>query len=328
MPRSATSRLSLLVTPFIPTPWLANRHAQTLLASFQRTPRLDLTLALEELPDGDAVEWLRAAEPEGKPAVLLLPGLEGSINSSYAPLLLAAFAARGWCGAILHHRGAACRPNRLVRGCHSGDWSDAAAVTERLRLLGATRVAAVGVSLGGNMLLKWLGETGAANPLAAAVAVSVPFELGDCADALDSGFARIYRGHLLRDMRRSMLAKRHLNSFDRHWLGSLRTFRQFDDAITARQNGFANVEEYYLRCSCRQFLGGIARPTTIIHALDDPFVPRESLPESLPPAVRLVLTTHGGHVGFLTGRWPRSWLPEAVVAALAEHLGGSSTSST
>ena len=314
------------MTPaFQPTPWLRQRHLQTLVPTIA-APLLvrawpTLVAELAELPDGDAVEWLHTGDPAGRPAVLLLPGLEGSIASPYAPLLLAAWAARGWCGAILHHRGAAGRPNRLVRGCHSGDWSDAAHVVELLRLRGATRVAAVGVSLGGNMLLNWLGETGASCPLATAVGISVPFDLDACARALDAGFSRFYRRHLLSEMRASMLAKRHLNGFTPAWLASLRTFHAFDDAITAPQNGFAGVADYYARGSSGRRVGGIRIPTTLLHAADDPFVPLASIPSDLPAAVTLHLSAHGGHVGFLSGWRPRPWLPDATCQALERGLG-------
>lgn len=306
---------------FRPTPWLSGGHAQTMWASRLRPLPQSLINAEHSLPDGDVVGWQRTGDPAGRPAVLLLPGLEGSADSPYATRFMAAWSRRGWCGAILHHRGAACRPNRLVRGCHSGDWQDAVQVVAELRRLGATAVAAVGVSLGGNVLLNWLGESGAACPLVAAVAVSVPYDLDACARALDRGLARIYRRHLLRDMRASMLAKRHLNGFTPGFLNGLRTFRQFDDAITAPQNGFAGVDDYYRRCSSGQRVGGIRIPTTLIHADDDPFVPVDSVPAVLPSEVRAWRSPHGGHVGFLQGAWPRPWLPMAVTTALADLTG-------
>jgi hypothetical protein len=307
---------------FTPTPWLANRHAQTLWAALAPAPRLALSTELVELPDGDAVSILSTGPVAGRPAVPLLHGLEGSITSRYARSLLAAWAARGWCGVLLHARGAAQQPNRLVRGYHSGDWADAAFVTARLRAAGATAVAGVGVSLGGNALLKWLGETGADCPLTAAVAISVPFSLAASADALTRGFARVYHRHLLRDMHASVWAKRHLNGLTRAELRRLTSFRLFDDFLTAPQNGFAGVDDYYQRASCRQYLGGITVPTTILQATDDPFVPLTCVPTQaeLPPAVRLQLTAHGGHVGFLTGAWPRPWLPTAVSAALMPYF--------
>ena len=307
---------------FSPTPWLAHRHAQTLCAAFLRAPRDGLITELVELSDGDAVEILRTGDPSGRPAVLLLPGLEGSISSPYAALLLEAWKTRGWCGVILHHRGSAQRPNRLVRGCHSGDWNDAAQVVAHLHGLGATRVAAVGVSLGGNVLLKWLGETGSACPLSGAVAVSVPFDLEACATALDHASFNVYRWHLLRDMRTSTWKKNHLNNIPWAELAALHTFHAFDDRLTAPQNGFAGVADYYRRNSSRQFLGGITIPTTIVHALDDPFVPQASIPTSaeLPATVRLALSTHGGHVGFLHGWRPRSWLTNAVTSLVEPYF--------
>ncbi len=310
------------VATFRPTPWLANRHLQTLWASVASAPHPALISEQVELPDGDALEIVRTGPLAGRPVLLLLHGLEGSIASPYARQLLAAAAARGWCGVLIHARGAAQRPNRLVRGYHSGDWADAAFVTQRLLTEGATAVAGVGVSLGGNALLKWLGEAGASCPLVAAVAVSVPFSLAACADALTRGFARVYHRHLLRDMHASVWAKRHLNGLTATDLKKLTSFRLFDDRLTAPQNGFAGVDDYYQRASCRQYLGGITMPTTIFQAADDPFVPPPCIPSAaeLPPAVQLRLSPHGGHVGFLTGPWPRPWLPDAVIATLAPYL--------
>lgn len=305
---------------FKPTPWLAHRHLQTLVAAVVSAPRLALHTDVIELPDGDAIELVRTGPIAGRPVVLLLHGLEGSVRSPYARALLAAWHARGWCGVLLHARGTAQRPNRKARGYHSGDWSDAAFVVTQLQALGATAVAGVGVSLGGNVLLKWLGETGAACPLRAAVSISVPFDLAACADALSVGFARFYQWHLLRDMRASVWAKRHLNGLTRATLTGLMTFRTFDDHLTAPQNGFNGVDDYYTRCSCRQFIGGIVRPTLMIQAADDPFVPVTSIPTDLPPQVRLHLSARGGHVGFLHGAWPRSWLPDAVTTYLQEFL--------
>ena len=310
----------MTMSDFSPTPWLANRHLQTLVAAVVPAPRLALHTDMIELPDGDAIELVRTGPIAGRPVVVLLHGLEGSVRSSYARALLAAWHARGWCGVLLHARGTAQRPNRLARGYHSGDWSDVAFVVGQLQDQGATSVAGVGVSLGGNVLLKWLGETGADCPLRAAVTISVPFNLAACADALSLGFAKFYQWHLLRDMRASVWAKRHLNGLTRPTLAALSTFRSFDDYLTAPQNGFAGVDDYYARCSCRQFIPGIVRPTTMIQAADDPFVPMTSLPTDLPPNVHLRLSPHGGHVGFLHGAWPRSWLPPTVTSILEEFL--------
>lgn len=312
---------------FRPTPWLRHRHLQTIAAALLPAvlPALErITLALD---DGDQLDLWLTGPPAGRPSVLVLHGLEGSLASAYARQMLTAIAARGWCGAFLHARGSACRPNRLVRGYHSGDWQDAAAAGRWLVAQGATALGAVGVSLGANQVLVWLG-TGAACPLAGAVAISPPFDLGACADALGKGFSRLYGAHLLRQMRASILAKSALNGWTRARLNRLRTFRAFDDAITAPQHGFAGVEDYYQRASCAGHLAGITVPTLILHALDDPFIPATSIPRQVPPAVTLRLLNRGGHAGFLHGWRARPWLPAVALDALAPLLapgsGGSS----
>jgi predicted alpha/beta-fold hydrolase len=301
---------------FTPTPWLRHRHAQTLWAALVPTGCPALVREPLALPDGDVVDLHLTGDPAGRPAVLVMHGLEGSLASPYARHLLKAIAGRGWCGVFLHARGSAGVPNRLKRGYHAAHYEDAAEAVGWLRTRGARSVSAVGVSLGANQLLVWLG-TGSACPLERAVAISPPFDLAACAATLERGFTKVYGNHLLACMRRSLLAKSHLNGLTRGDLARWRTVRAIDDGLTAPLHGFAGVDDYYTRASCGGHLAGITTPTLILHAADDPLVPAATIPAACPPAVTLRCSPRGGHVGSLTGWWPRQWLPSETVRFLA-----------
>lgn len=293
----------------------------------RRTPDLTLRRERLELPDGDFLDLDWTDNADG-PIVLVLHGLEGSSNSKYARGLLAAVRRRGWRGVVMHFRGCSGIPNRLPRSYHSGETGDLAHVVEELRRREpATALAVVGYSLGGNVLLKWLGETGATAPLAAAVAVSPPFVLSRAADRLERGFSRVYQWALLRRLRASVMAKLVYTPlpFDGQTLVGFHTFRQFDEHVTAPLHGFRGAEDYYTRSSCRQFLRGIAVPTLIVHARDDPFTTEEAIPAAheLAPSVTLELYAHGGHVGFVAGVLPwraRYWLEERIPGYLKGFL--------
>ena len=260
-----------------------------------------------ELADGDFVDLDWSPRRSG-PVVLILHGLEGCSGSSYARGLLAAVHRAGWRGAVVHFRGCSGEPNRLDRTYHSGDTGDIAVVVDRLLARdSAVPILAVGYSLGGNVLLKWLGELRAETPLQAAVAVSVPFALDIAAARLECGLSRLYQAYLLRFMRRKIR-----NKFARHPVPPVdlrnsrgwRTMRAFDDAVTAPLHGFLDAEDYYRRASSRDYLATIATPTLILQALDDPFMGAAVIPHprQLSPSITLELSDHGGHVGFIGGR--------------------------
>jgi hypothetical protein len=185
----------------------------------------------------------------------------------------------------------------------------------------------IGYSLGGNALLKWLGEVSSAKPVCAAVAVSALFVLDMTAQRLSKGFSRLYQFHLLRELKRSYRDKFHRRSdgpVALAELAAIRDFYAFDDRITALLHGYAGVHDYYARASCRPYLKHICVPTLILHALDDPFMRPEAAPESgeLLPSVRLELSKNGGHVGFVSGRWPWRvgyWLEQRIPAFLETH---------
>ncbi len=214
----------------------------------------------------------------------------------------------------------------MDRSYHSGASEDLAAVLEHLSgHNGKTAKAAIGVSLGGNLLLKYLGERGRTSGLQAAVAVSVPFLLFDCHQRLQTGFSRIYREHLMKRLRRSYLRRfnRRPSPLDVD-VAKLRSFFDFDDQVTAPLNGFDGAPDYYQRCSSRGYLCNIEAKTLILHARDDPFMWPNTLPDptELGPGVLLEVSSHGGHVGFVGGQlpgMPRYWIDQRVVDFLRQE---------
>jgi predicted alpha/beta-fold hydrolase len=271
-------------------------------------------LSRERVPtaDGDFVDldWLDG--PVQAPLLLVLHGLEGSARSHYVTGLLQLARARGWRGVALNFRGCSGEQNHLPRFYHSGDTGDLDAVVRRLlEREPDVRLVAAGVSIGGNVLLKWLGEREGDVPpqLAGAVAISVPFDLARCARQLDQGFARaVYTEHFLRTLRRKVVDKARLfpGFVDVDAVRRSRTFAEYDRLLTAPVHGFPDEREYWARSSSGPYLARIRRPTLLISAIDDPIVPAEALPApgSLPPGVVAEFTARGGHGGFLEGRWP------------------------
>jgi len=311
-----------------PAWWLPSAHLQTLWpALFRCRPGLEVIPERVELSDGDFIDINWYGEPDA-PLVMILHGLEGSIDSHYALSLMQQLKKTGFSTVFMHFRGCSGVPNRLPRSYHSGDTDDMREVINIIQSRHDKRVfAAVGFSLGGNALLKWLGESGKANPLACAVAVSVPFVLSDAAARLRRGISRLYESHLMRLMRKAYLRKfaGMASPLDVD-VNRLHGFREFDDRVTAPLHGFRNVDHYYGESSCRQYLKKIAVPTCIIHSRDDPFMYPESVPErsELNANVDLLLTESGGHVGFVTGRVPWKatyWYETAVSEFLVRHAG-------
>lgn len=277
-----------------------------------------------ELPDGDFVDLVWSG-PAGGALAVILHGLDGGFASPYVRRLMHALAARGIEACLMQFRGCGGEANRLPRSYHSGDTADLAClVTELHRRHPARPLLAAGFSMGGNVLLKWLGETGAAAPLAGAAAVSVPFELGAAADRLARGFSQVYQRHLVSRLRQRMRAKLALHPmpFDGAALASADTFRRYDETVTAPLHGFRDAEDYYTRASCRQYLHAIAVPTLIVHARDDPFLPAGAIPSPAECGAGVTLEIHarGGHLGFVTDPLPgltRPWLETRLADFLA-----------
>ncbi len=324
----------ILRSDFKPAGWLRPRHLQTIFPSLPWAWRQRLPLRREvlDLPDGDVtvVDWLEAADalPRSAPLLVILHGLEGSAKSSYARMLMQAAFERNWRPCVLHSRDCGDYRNRLPRRYHAGETSDIRHFLQTLHIQGQTGpMFAVGYSLGGNILLKYLGESGTDSRLHAAGAVCVPLNLHKCAEALNTGFSKFYQRILLKNMKNSVNRKfdRHTAAFDWDRAMAAENFADFDDAVTAPLHGFDGMNDYYDKCSSAQFLIDIARPTLIVNALDDPFMTPGVIPaeDKLSEHVTLEISAAGGHVGFVEGGtpWrPRYYLPRRMLGFLEEQL--------
>jgi predicted alpha/beta-fold hydrolase len=319
---------TLTRSSFSPAWWLPGTHLQTVVPNLlRRPPRLEIAWERFALSDGDFLE-LGWTGPDGGPLCVLLHGLGGSHESAHMRGLARRAAARGWRVCLFHFRGCANQPNTRLTTYHNGMTADPREVLRALaaRFPDRPRVA-VGVSLGGNALLRLLGEDGAEVPLTAAAAFSVAVELRPCADRLNRGLSRGYQAILLRRLRARLAPRRAL--LERHVdyarVMRARSFWEFDAAFTAPVHGYASAADYYARASCRPVLRQIAVPTLIFLAADDPFLGDGALPrpDDLSPHVRVEIAEQGGHVGFVAGQpWrPVYYLEERLDRFLGQVWG-------
>lgn len=297
------------------------------------------------MADGDEIE-LHRLDPAGAAArhhgrLLVLHGLEGTIRSHYLRGLLALARDRGWAADALIFRTCNGEMTRARRLYHSGETTDLDAVVRRLvHEHPGQPLALAGFSLGGNVLLKWLGERGDGLPseVRAAAAVSVPFDLERGSRFIERGFSRVYGTHFLRTLRAKARSKleRDPGLYDASALERARTLFEFDDVVTAPVHGFADASDYYRRSSSLGFLPSIRRPTLLLSAYDDPFLPRSvlDLVSELARAnecLSVEFHQRGGHVGFISGRvpWaPRYYAEERVLEFLEVQLASLSTRAT
>lgn len=311
---------------FRPLFWLKNSHLQTLWATLLRRPANSRSHTERLiLPDGDFLD-LEWTSNTGKAIVVILHGLEGSAKSNYVRGLFACCVDHQWQAVAMHFRGCSGEPNLASRAYHSGETTDLHFVLQTIR----TRypdlpIFIVGFSLGGNVLLKYLGQDDQHVPVTAAIAVSVPFKLNDVAIRLEYGFSRLYQWHLVRKLKRTIVQKANTVplQIDLKYAKAARTFREYDDRVTAPLHGFEDVDDYYTRSSSHQFLKNILTPTLILHARDDAFMTDAIIPaeEELSDSVTLEVSEHGGHVGFISGRWlPEYWLEKRICAFIQAQL--------
>ena len=292
---------------------------------FARVPHIEYRRQRWDTPDGDFVDldWLENQDSaNASPLVVLFHGLEGGSNSHYAAALMAAVRGAGWRGVVVNFRGCSGEINRLRRAYHSGDSAEIDWILRRLKQQHpAADLFAVGISLGGNALLKWLGEQGAraSDVIFAAAAVSAPVDLMAAGDALGSGFNMVYTRNFLVTMKRKTLAKLELypDLCDRGLMLSSRTLREFDNVVTAPLHGYRDTDDYWTRASAKPLLVQIAAPVLMINARNDPFLPARALPraDEVSGTVHLDFPSAGGHVGFVGGAFPGGvdWLPWRVI---------------
>ncbi|CAA6801734.1 MAG: Hydrolase, alpha/beta fold family functionally coupled to Phosphoribulokinase [uncultured Sulfurovum sp.] len=316
--------------------FLRNRHIQTLYAPLlrkQNKPQIESEIF--ELEDGDFVEcyWHDTKPIDERPIVVLLHGLTGSFNSPYIQGMMHALKAEGFASVLMHFRGCSGKENRLPRGYHSGDTTDVKAWIDHLHHIYPNNdLYAVGYSIGGNVLLKLLGEEREKTLLSAAVSVSAPMLLDVCTQIISKGFSKLYERHLLSSLRASLLKKYTLFDMEtrlkykKEDIHKIQTIEAFDEVYTAPIHGFSSAREYYNLCSSKQFLKHIHIPTHIIHAEDDPFMDERVIPkeEELSSSVTLEVSPYGGHVGFISGSLfkPKYWLEERVVQYFLENQRG------
>ena len=335
------------IPPFDPAPGLSHRHLQTFWGRLTR-PRLLVPLRREVLPtpDGDELVLDHLDGLAGSPRVFLLHGLEGSAHSVYMQGLLALLLSRGLRAVAINFRSCARDlpslsrniPNRGARLYHSGETADFDHVARTLvPLEPGVAHGAIGTSLGGNVLLKWLGENPGQTLVQAAATISVPYDLEAGARKLEDGLGPVYTATFLRGLRKKarQLLRRHPGAaarIDTVRLRSARTFFDFDDAVTGPLHGFRGAKHYYDESSSVNWVSRVTTPTLCLSAEDDPFLPASVLDRvaaNASGAVRLVATRHGGHTGFIGGPSPfrvRYWAEERAAEFVAARLAGVSTS--
>jgi len=313
--------------------WLPGGHLQTIWPALfsRRFDSAPPVFRRERWPTPDRdfvdVDWL--GDDRAAPLLVLFHGLEGSSASHYAQAFAAEAAQRGWRFAVPHFRGCSGEINLAPRAYHSGDHEEIAWMLERFRAAHAGPLLAVGVSLGGNALLRYAEEAGetAASTLRAVAAISAPLDLAAGAQAIGRGFGRqVYTRMFMRTMTRKALVKltQHPGLFDLARLRAARDLRDFDDVFTAPLHGFRDADDYYARASAKPHLAAIRVPALVVNARNDPFLPAPALPRphEAGPRVTLWQPRHGGHVGFPGGAWPGhvTTLPQQVIGWLADRL--------
>lgn len=316
------SHVPIVQSQFNPAWWCRNPHLQTLWPLTAKPAHPELKRERVELPDGDFID-LDWTTNTNDPVVLAMHGLEGSAHSHYVRRLLHALPGKGFRGVLMHFRGRSGEPNRLPRAYHSGETGDLQFIFNLLSSRGDKPSAIVAYSLGGNVLLKWLGEKQNETLGLKAVAVSVPFILSELADHMNKGFPRVYQRHLVKSLHKTFEEKANLIELPitTEQIKKMRSFWEFDDKVTAPLHGFASAKEYYAKSSSRQFLGNIKTPTLVIQAIDDPFMSPTVIPDEheLSDSVTLELSNRGGHVGFINGGSPNApqfWLEDRILEYL------------
>jgi uncharacterized protein len=307
--------------------WLPGGHLQTIYpATMIARPQVAYRRERWPTPDGDFIDVDFVDGEAGKPFVTLFHGLEGSSDSHYARSLMALVKSLGWSGAVPHFRGCSGELNIAPRFYHSGDAQEVDWIVRRLKdrfnqqgpQHAPSKFFVTGVSLGGNALLRWLGESQhQAEIVDAACAISAPLDLAGGGAALSRGLNMIYTRVFLQTLKPKCLQKleQHPRLFDRDAMLRSRTLYEFDNVVTAPLHGFRDTNDYWHRASARHVLDDITVPTLVMNARNDPFLPARHLPQKAARRVTLDYPAQGGHVGFAVGA-PRGridWLPQRML---------------
>ncbi len=304
--------------------WLPGGHLQTIYPALcLAKPEVQYRRERWESPDGDFIDVDFVDGKAGLPFVVLFHGLEGSSDSHYARAMMALLQSKGWFGAVPHFRGCSGELNLAPRFYHSGDAQEIDWIIKKLhtRFRSANPAAqffACGVSLGGNALLRWLGEEQhQAQIVDAACAISAPLDLAAGGAALSRGINLIYTHKFLQTLKPKCLEKlrQFPRLFDRDALLQSKNLYEFDNIVTAPLHGYRDTDDYWDRASARHILGDIRVPTLVLNARNDPFLPARHLPAKASSCVQLDYPEHGGHVGFASGKLPGNlrWLPEKML---------------
>lgn len=308
--------------------WLRGQHPQTIIPA--GWPGIRLPSYRRErwaTPDGDFVDldWVDADTVES-PLVVLFHGLEGNSESHYARTIMAEVKRRDWRGVVPHFRGCSGEINRAPRFYHSGDSAEIDWILCRLAAqFPLAPMHALGVSLGGNALLRWLGERqeDAGKLITTAAAISAPVDLASGGAALAKGFNRFYTQLFLRTLKPKCEEKlsQFPGLFDPVAMRAARTLHEFDDVVTAPLHGYRDADDYWKRASSKSILGAIAVPTLVLNAKNDPFMPASALPQpgDVSQSVKLDFQNQGGHVGFFSSGHGIHWLPQRIVHFLENH---------
>jgi predicted alpha/beta-fold hydrolase len=317
---------------FNPAWWLRNAHLQTIIAKWLKVKKsIHTTRETIELPDGDFIDLAWTEKPkknDKRPIVVVLHGLEGSVNSHYAKGMLAAIKGKKWLGVLMHFRGCSGRVNRKANSYHSGDTRDIHYLTQQLAMqYPKQKMLAIGFSLGGNVLTKYLAQY-PENPYQGVSIICAPLHLASCSKRINQGFSKVYQKYLVDMLKNSTQLK-----LDNHLLSSptvmqlndIKTIWQFDHQVTAPVNGFTDAQDYYHQSSGRYVLDKIKQPCLFIHSTDDPFLcdTNTRAIEQLPTNITFEVSLKGGHVGFIYGKnpfKPKFWLEERVPDFLEKYI--------
>ena len=310
--------------------WLPGGNAQTIWAALYARRFEDVAPVFERerwsTPDGDFidVDWLKPsnAHPKSDTLLVMFHGLEGNSQSQYAQAFAAYARMQGWAFAMPHFRGCSGELNLAPRAYHSGDYQEIDWILRRFRDGHPGKMLSVGISLGGNALMRWAAEMGelARQVVAAVCSVSSPLDLASSGAAIGRGFNRwVYTRMFLNTMKPKAMAKlkQYPGLFDADQLMAARDLYEFDQVFTAPLHGFKSTEDYWARASAKPHMHRIAVPALAINACNDPFVPANSLPvkTEVSTSVTLWQPQAGGHVGF-----PQGW-PPGHVMTLPRQVG-------